>query len=258
MCLILFGYRVRADAPLVVAANRDEFYARPTEAARFWRDEPTILAGRDLEAGGTWLGVDARGRFAAVTNYREEPPAEKPPGSRGELTTGFLKGDAPAVDYARGIAADRFRGFSLLLFDGQALVCVSNRSGLEIVEPGVHGLANVELDCDWPKVRRGRMFLDRLLHQDAPPTPDALLELLGDRTLPDDEELPQRGLEIEFERRTAPCFIASENYGTRASTALVLGPATATFSEHSFGSNGEPGDRFDAAFPFAQARVGPS
>jgi uncharacterized protein with NRDE domain len=258
MCLILFAYRVHADAPLVVAANRDEFYARPTAAARFWTDAPTILAGRDLQAGGTWLGVDRRGRFAAVTNYREEPPATAPPGSRGELTAAFLEGDAAAADYARAIDPDRYRGFSLLLFDGTSLVCASNRAPLEVVEPGVHGLANVDLDCDWPKVRRGCAGLATLVDGDALPATGALIDLLADRTMPPDEHLPQFGREIEFERRAAPVFIESDNYGTRASTALVMTHGDIRFSEQNFTAQGAPTERFDVEFAIDQAAPGPS
>ncbi len=248
MCLILFAYRVRADAPLIVAANRDEFYARPTEAARFWPTSPTILAGRDLQAGGTWLGVDVRGRFAAVTNFAEEPPAQLPPGSRGELTAGFLHADSSAMDYARTITGSRYRGFSLLLFDGTELVCVSNRAETHRVEPGIHGLANVELNCDWPKVLLGRNALADLAGGHDIPEQDALLELLGDRCVPADEHLPKRGNEIEFERRAAPCFIASDRYGTRASTALVLTHDQVRFTEQNFNAHGLPGERFDSTF----------
>ena len=248
MCLILFAYRARSDVPLIVAANRDEFYARPTDPARFWPDSPTVLAGRDLQAGGTWLGVDARGRFAAVTNFSEGPPAELPPGSRGELTTGFLHADSSARDYAATIVSSRYRGFSLLLFDGDELVCVSNRAETRLVEPGIHGLANVELNCDWPKVLFGREALADLVRAPDIPPQDALLELLRDRSLPADEHLPKRGNDIEFERRTAPCFIASDSYGTRASTALVLTHDQVRFTEQNFHAHGVPGERFDATF----------
>lgn len=234
--------------PLIVAANRDEFYARPTEAARFWSDSPTVLAGRDLQAGGTWLGVDVRGRFAAVTNFSEDPPAELPPGSRGELTTEFLHADNSAQDYARTIVGDHYRGFSLLLFDGTDLVCVSNRTATQIVEPGVHGLANVELNCDWPKVLLGREALGDLAAGHDVPRQDALLGLLRDQSVPADEHLPKRGNEIEFERRAAPCFIVSDSYGTRASTALVLSHDQVRFTEQNFGTHGVPGERFDATF----------
>jgi uncharacterized protein with NRDE domain len=248
MCLILFAYRVRADAPLIVAANRDEFYARPTDAAQFWSDSPTVLAGRDLQAGGTWLGVDVHGRFAAVTNFSESPPAELPPGSRGELTTEFLHSDRSARDYAKTITGSRYRGFSLLLFDGTDLVCTSNRAAIHLVEPGVHGLANVELNCDWPKVLLGREALTELIGGDEVPRQDALLELLRDQSIPADEHLPRRGNEIEFERRAAPCFIATDSYGTRASTALVLTEDQVRFTEQNFSAHGVPGERFDSTF----------
>ena len=164
MCLILFAYGVRADAPLIVAANRDEFYARPATAAHRWHDTPTVLAGRDLQAGGTWLGVSATGRFAAVTNFSETPEGPLPPGSRGDLTADFLRGDAGALDYANTIDNRRYRGFSLLLWDGAALVYASNRNSKPREMPkGVHGLANTHLDGTWPKVVRGTRMLADLL-----------------------------------------------------------------------------------------------
>ena len=128
MCLILFAYRVRADAPLIVAANRDEFYARPAALAHRWDDAPHVFAGRDLSAGGTWLGVSTSGRFAAVTNFSETPDGPVPPGSRGDLTANFLRGTIGARAYAESIDDDRYRGFSLLLWDGTDLIYTSNRN----------------------------------------------------------------------------------------------------------------------------------
>jgi uncharacterized protein with NRDE domain len=244
MCLILFAYRVRDDAPLVVAANRDEFYARPGLAAHRWRDSPRIFAGRDLEAGGTWLGVHDNGRFAAVTNY-SETTSEKRPGSRGELVHRFLDGSAPSMAYAAAVDRERYAGFSLLVFDGDALVYLSNRSdGPTVVPPGVHGLANTTLNVAWPKVRRGARALEAAVCNGGPlPGADALLGLLADEHQPSDAELPQRGRPLEFERRVAPCFIRGEQYGTRASTVVVLEPQAIRFVEQSFDANGRPADR---------------
>ena len=180
MCLILFAYRVRADAPLIVAANRDEFYARPAALAHRWDDAPHVFAGRDLSAGGTWLGVSTSGRFAAVTNFAETPDGPLPPGSRGDLTANFLRGTIDARSYADSIDDDRYRGFSLLLWDGTDLIYTSNRnSHPRALEPGVHGLSNTHLDGTlWPKVTAGTQGLHNIVRTDY--SSDDLMKLLAD------------------------------------------------------------------------------
>jgi uncharacterized protein with NRDE domain len=244
MCLILFAYGVRTDAPLIVAANRDEFYARPADAAHRWHDVPTVLAGRDLQAGGTWLGVSATGRFAAVTNFSETPEGPLPPGSRGDLTADFLRGDAGALDYANTIDGRRYRGFSLLLWDGAALVYTSNRNSRPRLMPkGVHGLANTHLDGTWPKVVRGTPMLASLVAADC--GTDDLIKLLEDERPAADHELPQRGNDIAFERRLSPIFIRGDEYGTRASTAVIIGTRDIRVSEQSFGPGGVRQGRVD-------------
>jgi len=244
MCLILFAYRVRADRPLIVAANRDEFYARPSLPAHRWPDAPRIFAGRDEQAGGTWLGVSPAGRFAAVTNFSELPNGPPPPGSRGDLARDFLAGCDSAKDYARSIEGARYQGFSLLLWDGDDLVYTSNRTVSPIVLPaGVHALANTHLDGTWPKALRGKAALAQAVRSDC--STDALIALLGDATVPPDDELPQRGRDLEFERRVAPIFISGAEYGTRASTAVVFEPGHVQFSEQAFGPEGRPIGRVD-------------
>ena len=248
MCLILFAYRVRPDRPLIVAANRDEFYARPSLPAHRWPDAPRIFAGRDEQAGGTWLGVSPAGRFAAVTNFSESPNGPTPPGSRGDLARDFLAGDATAKAYAWSIDGARFQGFSLLLWDGDDLVYTSNRTVSPIVLPaGVHALANTHLDGTWPKALRGKSALANVVHAEC--STGALITLLRDATLPPDDELPQRGRDLEFERRVAPIFISGAEYGTRASTAVVFEPGHVQFSEQSFGPEGQPLGRIDAVLP---------
>jgi uncharacterized protein with NRDE domain len=238
MCLILVAWRVRADAPLIVAANRDEFYARPALAAHRWHDAPAIFAGRDVQAGGTWLGVSAQGRFAAVTNF-SETPAEQKPGSRGELVRQFLEGQVPAMTFAQQIERSRYAGFSLVLFDGRELVYTSNREGGPYpIEPGVHGLANTHLNARWPKLRRGVKALERATA--GPLDTGCLLRILADEHQPEDWELPQRGRELAFERRVAPCFIRGEQYGTRASTVVIMGGDQIQFTEQAYGPLGEP------------------
>ncbi len=249
MCLILFAYRVHLRAPLVVAANRDEFYARPAAHAHYWPDAPHIYAGRDTQAGGTWLGVNRQGRFAAVTNFAESAAVEAP-ASRGALTADFLNTSDSAWDYANAIDGRRFAGFSLLLFDGQDMVYLSNRnSGPKYLQPGLYGLANTHLDTGWPKVRRGKQALATALDQAEPPDPDRLLQLLADDTQPPDAELPQRGRDLEVERRVAPCFIRGEQYGTRASTAVIFLDDAIIVREQSYGPHGQVGDHAQARVP---------
>ncbi len=219
MCLVLFSYQPDSDFPLVVAANRDEFYARPADSAAHWPDAPQVFAGRDLSAGGTWLGVTAGGRFATVTNFAEESDGPEPPLSRGALVGDFLKGDASAHEFSHQIHGPDYRGFNLLAFDGASLAYTSNRGYTEDLSPGVYGLANAELGATWPKVVSGREALAQVA---AEPDTDALIRLLHDDHQPDDADLPRRGRPLELERRVAPRFIRGEEYGTRASTAVIF------------------------------------
>ena len=244
MCLILFAYRVVNDRPLIVAANRDEFYARPAAPAHAWLDSPGVFAGRDLQAHGTWLGVSTAGRFAAVTNFAEQKNGVAPPGSRGDLTRDFLRGDSSALAFARGIDGAFYQGFSLILWDGADLVYASNRTPGPVVLPaGVHALANTHLDGTWPKAVRGKTLLKSALAR--PFAANDLLTLLGDMWTPPDADLPSRGNPLEFERRVARIFIASSDYGTRASTAVIFEPGRVRFSEQGFGPEGARLGRVD-------------
>lgn len=241
MCLILLAYQSHPEYPLVVAANRDEFYARPTQDAHFWPDAPNLLAGRDIEAGGTWLGVTRGGRFAAVTNFAEAnpPPA---PGSRGELTQNFLTGTMPASTYAEQLDGPYYKGYNLLLWDGHELVYTSNRTDDRKLEPGIYGLSNAELGAAWPKVTLGTANLLDVLAEDADPNAQgeqALVALLQDRRVPPDHELPDTGRPLDMVRRTASCFIAGDEYGTRASTSLWLGKDQIHYAEHNYSAGGQ-------------------
>jgi uncharacterized protein with NRDE domain len=241
MCLVLLAVAVRPEFPLVVAANRDEFHARPSAAAHRWPGPAGIVAGRDLEAGGTWLGVAASGRFAAVTNVSEVPS----PGafrSRGDLVPGFLAGGESAGAYADRIDDPAYRGFNLLLWDGEALVYRSNRHPRQVLGPGVHALANGVLDEERFKVSRSRAALAELLAAvpgDA--LPDALFAPLADRCLPSEpESRTVAGLsEAEVAALAAP-FIVGERYGTRASTAVLVGAGAVALEERRFAPGGVP------------------
>lgn len=258
MCLILLAVQVHPEIPLIVAANRDEFHARPAAAANFWSDHPQVLAGRDLEADGTWLGVARSGRFAAVTNFSEPPPEPLPPRSRGALVSDFLSGFEDPPNYLRRVAdhAGEYRGFNLLAGHWSNLWYYSNRiAEPQKMGPGTYGLSNHLLDTAWPKVRRGKSALAAFEEAEQHPDVDELLGLLSDDTCPSDQELRAAGLQSEIARRVAPCFIRGEVYGTRASTVVLWHRSgRIQFSEVRFGANGRPEGRVDFDFETSASR----
>ncbi|MEL6672461.1 MAG: NRDE family protein [Bacteroidota bacterium] len=223
MCLILFAYRTHPDLELVLGANRDEFYGRPTAVSGWWDDHPNILAGRDLQAGGTWMGITKAGRWAAITNYRELPQKEGVP-SRGDLVKDYLVGyDSPA-SYFEKIQphADAYNGFNLLLGDSDALWYYGNKGpDPRPLEPGIYGLSNHLLDSPWPKVEQGKTDLRNILTQPAW-QPEDVFSMLGNPALYPDDQLPKTGVPLEWERRLSAAFIRSPQYGTRLSTVLQI------------------------------------
>jgi uncharacterized protein with NRDE domain len=241
--LILVAWRAHADFPLVLAANRDEFFNRRTASADFWDDAPQVLAGRDLEAGGTWLGMTRTGRFAALTNYRD-PASHKPQApSRGALVADFLKTDTAIDAYLDSLGPSAYNGFNLLLGDGARLVAFSNVSGQRHeLAPGVYGLSNALLDTPWPKVGVGKTALATALA--ALPDETALWRLLGDPTIHPDAALPATGVPLEWERLLSAAFIKSADYGTRCSTVLKVGAdGTASFDEQTWLPGARAGER---------------
>ncbi|WP_131107983.1 NRDE family protein [Pseudomonas sp. Sample_10] len=221
MCLIVFAWRPDHAQPLIVAANRDEFYARPSLPLAQWPEAPHVYAGRDLEAGGTWLGVGANGRFAALTNIRDphRPPGRK---SRGELVAGFLSGDVSIDDYLTDVVArsPEYGGFNLLVGNKNELWHFNARATEAVMlPPGVYGLSNAGLDTPWPKLLRAKAALSQVLDE---PQPEALLALLNDAQTAPFNELPDTGVGLATETLLSSVFIASQSYGTRASTALIV------------------------------------
>ena len=203
MCLILFSYAQHPSYRLALAANRDEFFDRPTAPLDFWDGEPDVLAGRDLKEGGTWFGVTRSGRFGAVTNYREPGEHRDEALSRGHLVADFLRAEEDPRTYLEELAprADRYNGFNLLLADARTLCYFSNRAAeVQTLEPGLYGLSNHLLDTDWPKVRRGKALLEGALADDEVPL-ERLLDLLDDRQRPSLENLPETGVGIAQLRR---------------------------------------------------------
>jgi uncharacterized protein with NRDE domain len=274
MCLILFAYRVHPRYQLVMAGNRDEFYERPTAPMAFWNDAPEVLAGRDLQAGGAWLGVTRSGRFAAITNYRDPTHGRVDAPSRGDLVSNYLTSQAGPQEYLEQLApyGNNYNGFNLLVGDSQNLFYYSNYHGAEPkqLQPGYYGLSNHLLNTPWPKVEKGQRRLQELLNgqdvggqdvgkirtiaahergvggregrrqaykdvftassgmsSDGPDRnkhfqTEALLALLEDHTQAADEDLPDTGISLAWERILSPIFIESPHYGTRSSTVLQV------------------------------------
>jgi uncharacterized protein with NRDE domain len=223
MCLILLAWRAHPRYPLVVAANRDEFFDRPTAGADFWTDAPDVLAGRDLLGGGTWLGITARGRFAALTNFRDPTRVRNGTPSRGGLVADFLRGRKSAGEYRETLEriGGDYNGFNLIFGNTCELAYFSNCSDSpRPLAPGIYGLSNHLLDTPWPKVAKGKSALAGAL--DALPDDERLMTLLRDDTLAPDEALPRTGVSQEWEKLLSAAFVRSPTYGTRSSTVLVL------------------------------------
>lgn len=238
MCLIVFAWRPGHDLPLVMAANRDEFYARPSLPLAEWDDAPGLYAGRDLEAGGTWLGIGPHARFAALTNIRD--PRQPPRGrSRGELPVQFLCGSLGPEAFLRDLAqrAGDYSGFNLLLGDREQLWLLNSRTGMpEQLTAGLYGLSNAYLDTPWPKVEKGKALLGECL---AAPQIPSLLDLLHDGQQVEDARLPDTGVGLNTERVLSSIFIATHSYGTRASTVLLVNAnGSSTLVERSYGPFG--------------------
>ncbi len=242
MCLLALAWRTDAQHPLVLAANRDEFHARPAAPMQRWQDAP-ILGGRDLQAGGTWLAFGSGGRFGIVTNFREMTRPRRAAPSRGELVPRFLAGDASAAQYLAALEVDAmaYAGFNLLLGDGESLWYASNRADefARPLPPGVYGLSNHFLDTPWPKLLRLRDRLQALL-----PHPDPALELLAaleDRSRAELHDLPATGLTPEWEHVVSAPFVLHPDYGTRCATVALLDAAgSGRVRERRYGSDGQP------------------
>ncbi|PKN71632.1 MAG: hypothetical protein CVU54_00985 [Deltaproteobacteria bacterium HGW-Deltaproteobacteria-12] len=225
MCLILFAYKVHPAYPLIVAANRDEFYERPSSPVEFWEEDPQILAGRDLKEKGTWLGITREGRFAAITNYRDPASLKTGAPSRGKLVKNFLRSSSDAAVYMEKISrqAGLYNGFNLICADSTGLFFYSNHAQMQKLPPGIYGLSNRLLNSPWPKVLQGRKNLSAAMHKKGAELEAALFALLADRRIAPDNKLPSTGVGLEWERLLSATFIESPVYGTRSSTVLLLG-----------------------------------
>ncbi|WP_209122658.1 NRDE family protein [Alkalihalobacillus sp. BA299] len=236
MCLINFAYKSHPDYDLILAANRDEFFARPTKQADYWTDVPGLIAGKDLEQGGTWLGITQDGRFAALTNFREvrEKQHER---SRGELVLDFLNNNISSEEYLNKIneKRDEYLGFNLLCGSVDELYYYSNRqNGIERIEPGVHSVSNALLNTSWPKVERGKALVEETLKEDGNLVKRLLDGLTNDEKA-EEQHLPQTGVGVELEKHLSPMFIKMEGYGTRCSTVITISKSRqVTFCERTY------------------------
>lgn len=246
MCLVIFAHQAHPGYPLVVAANRDEFHARPTTASHFWDSHPGLLAGRDQEQGGTWMGVTRDGRFAAITNYRDPARTAPAPRSRGELPLDFLVGSSSPQDFLQALEnrAPEYAGFNLVVGDGRELWYFSNSDGNPptSLAPGLYGLSNAHLDTPWPKSELGKQRLAQVLRaagQSGSLQHEALAMTVADRRTADPAELRPLGLDGEMEQLLSSQFIVSPDYGTRSRTTLwATRGGHVHWREQSFGEDG--------------------
>jgi len=239
MCLVVFAWKVHPENRLVLAANRDESHRRPSQELHWWPDRPDVLAGRDLQAGGTWLAAGRNGRFATVTNYREQQRSRAGFRSRGELVTDFVDGTADPEEFIESLDGERYAGFSLLFADANQLWYLSNRGdGPTCLSPGIYGLSNATIDTPWPKVVRSRTALGSLVDI-GKVNETELMRLLSDRTPAPVAEIEVAAQPFELARALTAPFIVSPDYGTRCTSALLWSDdGRITLSERRFDSQG--------------------
>lgn len=246
MCLINFQFKSHPQYKLIMAANRDEFFERPTEKAHFWQDEPYLLAGRDLKGMGTWLGITKQGRLAAVTNIHhpdEELAGKK---SRGDLIKNYLASDVAPEDFLSQLKHEQheYAGFNLMVGSPDRLVYFNNVEGkIENIHAGTHGLSNHFLNTPWPKVVTGKRLLQDYVQSEETVDPDRLLDILAHSEEAKEEELPRTGAHLELEKKLSPIFINTSHYGTRSSTIVLVDKNNhVTFVERTYKQGKSIGD----------------
>ncbi len=237
MCLIAFALNAHPDYSLILAANRDEFYERPTAYAHQWEDARHVVGGRDLLGGGTWLGISRAGRVSAVTNYRDPQNINPDAKTRGHLAKDYLMNSSDSArDYLEKIQGEAaaYNGFNLLLFDAAGGFHFSNyERRINPIAEGVHGLSNALLDTPWPKLTKLKSSFEQSIKSSF--SHDDLLGLLQDTELASDDELPSTGIPYEWEKAISSICIEAENYGTCCSTVITIDRhGRAEFTEHSY------------------------
>lgn len=237
MCLIVFSYQYHNKYPFILAGNRDEFYDRPAKQAHFWDTNPRMLAGRDLKAGGTWLGVSEKGEFGAITNYRNLYNPTESERTRGEIIPDFLTGHKPAKEKLNAIneMKHKYSGFNLLAGSARQLYYLNNINGdYRPIVPGIHGISNAFLDTSWPKVEKARNEFEEITSSETIDK-EAIFQLLETSDPFPEEFLPDTGLSKEMEKEVSPIFIETEGYGTRCSSLLMIDhDGTVKFTEKTF------------------------
>ena len=241
VCLLLVAHDCYPGYRLIIAANRDEYHARPTTAAKRWPDHLEILAGRDLESGGTWFGVHQSGRIAAVTNVRSDHAVRSGPRSRGLIVTDFLLGSMEAPDFAAELASRGvdYNGFNLIAHDGERLCWYSNQAEQpRTLDAGIYTLSNAQLDTRWPKTERLRKNFSAVTQNNGGDLIPRLLELLRDAQRAPDDDLPDTGVGHAMESALSSIFIEGAHYGTRCSTVLTVdNDNNVQFSERRYDAN---------------------
>jgi len=238
MCLLFFAYDCHPRYRLILAANRDEYFKRPTESAHFWESHPEVLAGRDLEMLGTWMGITRTGRFAALTNFRDPTAQITNAQSRGMLVKNFLCSQDTPMKYVQDVALNnaRYNPYNLLVGDKSRLIYYSRQSSaIQELRPGIYGLSNHSLDTPWPKVRKSKQALAAYIEKELSIETQVLFNILADGEPAQDHELPKTGISYEFEKLLSSIFIQGTDYGTRSSTVLLIDRNNhVTFEEKSF------------------------
>ncbi len=238
MCTLFVSWKTHEKYPLIVAANRDEFYERETTRLDWWEENPEILAGKDLEAGGTWMGINKKGKWGVITNYRKFPPEQSYQSSRGELIKLFLNEDMSTSEFQDFLVktASNYDGYNLMYGDKDSLCYFTNRdpqlNNSKPLGAGNYGLSNAFLDTPWPKVRDGKQLFEKSVAQDQFDK-ESYFDLLASEKKYDIRELPKTGLSEDMEILVSSICIKSERYGTRTSTLLKMSSNSVEVEERS-------------------------
>ncbi len=226
MCTVFLAFKTHPEYDIILIGNRDEFLDRPTLVAHLWEEKPEIFAGKDVKAGGTWMGVSRHGRFATLTNYRDPNDIRPEALSRGGLVTHFLTGTESPDSYLETVNADAelYNGFNLIAGTSEKVVYYSNKEKqIQSLNPGVYGLSNCFLNTPWPKVSDSiPLFRDLIAQKGTFPLEEAF-GLLQNPTLYPDERIPETGVPLEWERKLSSLFIQiPPRYGTRQSSVILI------------------------------------
>lgn len=255
MCILFLAIQQHPDYPLIIAANRDEFHDRPSASMHYWEAHPDILAGRDLLKGGTWLGVNRQGAFAAVTNFRTGKPVSDEARSRGELVTDYLTNTDSNQSFTNRLAdkADQYSPFNLVFGGLQGITVFCNQDySNKTLEPGFHSISNGFVDQHWPKMQLGVDRLEHVVQEKPNLKTDNLNAIMHDQTQAKDEDLPETGVSKDVERFISSIFITGDNYGTRATSYLFYGQSEIDIHELNYSRSGSLIEHQSFSIPLIQ------